>query len=47
MTPSEIETIVTSAIQNKLVVEVDYLREEGGGRSCRLMEPFDVAPGKI
>lgn len=43
---SEVKRIVTKAIQNKLVVEVDYIREEDGARTCRMMEPFDVAAGK-
>ena len=41
----EVEDIVTEAIENKLVVEVDYIRQEDGVRTCRLMEPFDVAVG--
>lgn len=38
----EVETIIAEAIQNKCVVEVDYIREEDGARTCRMMEPFDV-----
>jgi len=40
---SEVVNIVTEAIHKKLIVEVDYIREEDGARTCRLMEPFDVA----
>jgi len=43
---SEVKRVVTEAIQNKLVVEVDYIREEDGARTCRMMEPFDVAVGR-
>ena len=43
---SDVETTVTEAIQSKLVVEVDYIREEDGARTCRMMEPFDVTAGR-
>lgn len=46
MRQSEVEAIVTEAIQSKRVVEVDYIREEDGARTCRMMEPFDGAPGR-
>jgi len=46
MLSSEVETIVTPAIQNKLIVEVEYARDEDGATTCRMMEPFDVAPGR-
>ena len=42
----EVVKVVTEAIQKKLVVEVTYIREEDGVRTCRMMEPFDVAVGK-
>ena len=42
----EVETIIAEAIQSKLIVEVDYIREEDGARTCRMMEPFDVAAGR-
>lgn len=42
----EVIKIITEAIQKKLVVEVDYIREEDGVRTCRMMEPFDVAAGQ-
>ena len=42
----EVESIIAEAIQNKRVVEVDYIREEDGARTCRMMEPFDVAAGR-
>ena len=42
----EVVDIVTKAIHNKLVVEVDYIRGEDGARTCRMMEPFDVAAGR-
>ncbi len=40
----EVECVVTEAINSKLVIEVDYIREDGV-RTCRMMEPFDVAAG--
>jgi len=40
----EVIDIITGAINEKLVVEVDYIRGTDGIRTCRLMEPFDVAP---
>ena len=43
---SELEPIVTQAIQAKKVIEVDYIREEDSARTCRLMEPFDIAAGR-
>src|SRR5579863_1009951 len=42
----EVESIIAEAIQGKYVVEVDYIREEDGVRTCRMMEPFDVAAGR-
>ena len=42
----EVESIIAEAIQNKRVVEVDYIREEDGVRTCRMMEPFDVSAGR-
>jgi len=42
----EVETIIAEAIQNKRVIEVDYIREEDDARTCRMMEPFDVAAGR-
>jgi predicted DNA-binding transcriptional regulator YafY len=43
---SEVTIIITEAIQSKKVVEVDYIREEDGARTCRMMEPFDIAVGR-
>ena|SRR4030042_1392986 len=43
---SEVTSIFTEAIQGKLIVEVDYIREEDGVKTCRLMEPFDVTAGQ-
>ena len=42
----EVVKIITEAIQRKLVVEVNYIRGEDGVRTCRMMEPFDVAIGQ-
>jgi predicted DNA-binding transcriptional regulator YafY len=38
--------IVTEAIEKKLVIEMDYIKEEDGARTCRLMEPLDIAVGR-
>jgi predicted DNA-binding transcriptional regulator YafY len=38
--------IITEAIQKKIVVEVTYIRGADGVRTCRMMEPFDVAIGR-
>jgi len=43
---AEVIKIITEAIQKKLVVEVTYIRGEDGVRTCRMMEPFDVAIGR-
>ena len=45
MRQSECESIVAEAICQKLRVEVEYIRGADGVRTCRIMEPFDVAPG--
>lgn len=42
----DVEEVVAKAIHTKRVIEVDYIREEDGARTCRMMEPFDVAAGK-
>ena len=42
----QVERVVTEAINSKLVIEVDYIREEDGVRTYRMMEPFDVAAGR-
>lgn len=42
----EVVKIITDAIQKKLVVEVTYIRGADGVRTCRMMEPFDVAIGR-
>lgn len=46
MRQHDVESIVVEAIHSKHVVEVDYIREEDSARTCRLMEPFDVAAGR-
>lgn len=42
---SECKRIVTKAIREKLVIEVDYTKKNGS-RSLKLMEPFDIKPDK-
>ncbi len=42
----EFEKIVTEAIQNKFIVEVEYIRQGDSVRTCRLMEPFDIASAR-
>ncbi|HUW47082.1 MAG TPA: WYL domain-containing protein [Dehalococcoidia bacterium] len=42
----EVVKRITEAIQKKRVVEVTYIRGEDGVRTCRMMEPFDVAIGR-
>lgn len=43
---SDVQRVSIEAIRKKLVVEVEYVREEDGAVTCRLMEPFDVGPGR-
>ncbi|MBI4709180.1 MAG: hypothetical protein HY764_03195 [Candidatus Portnoybacteria bacterium] len=42
MTIEELDSVVTKYINNKEVVEVEYIREKDGLRTCREMEPFDM-----
>jgi len=42
----EVVKMITEAIQKKRVVEVTYIRGVDGVRTCRMMEPFDVAIGQ-
>lgn len=42
----EVDRVIREAIQKIRVVEVTYIRGEDGVRTCRIMEPFDVAPGQ-
>lgn len=46
MTLSECEKIATKAIQEKLIIEVDYIKQDGTRSDHRLLEPFDIAEGK-
>jgi predicted DNA-binding transcriptional regulator YafY len=46
MRHDEFEKIITEAIHNKLIVEIVYFRQEDGTKTCRLMEPFDIAPAR-
>jgi len=46
VTLSECERIVTKAIREKLVIEVDYIKKDGTRSDHRLLEPFDIAVGK-
>jgi len=39
-----LEELVQEAINDKRVIEVDYIRKEDGVSTCRLMEPYDVKP---
>ncbi len=43
---TDVQRIIAEAIQNKVIVEVNYIREEDGAITCRMMEPFDVAAGR-
>src|SRR3989442_1771469 len=46
MRHDEFEKVVTEAIRNKLIVEVEYFSQRDGVRTSRLMEPFDIAPAR-
>ncbi len=46
MSTEEVERVVSQAIRRKLVLEVDYIRQEDGVRTSHRMEPFDVAAGR-
>ncbi|VVB59624.1 WYL domain protein [uncultured archaeon] len=43
MEAGEIEKIIRDAIQNKLIVEIEYIRKDGT-KATRMMEPFDIKP---
>ena len=45
MHEEEVATIVREAIRQRKLVSVDYVRHDGT-RAARLLEPFDVGPGK-
>jgi predicted DNA-binding transcriptional regulator YafY len=45
MRVEDAEAIVSTAIKQRKLVSVDYVKHDGT-RSTRLLEPFDVGPGK-
>ncbi len=41
MEPAEAEKIITDAIRQKYIIEVEYTRKDGT-KASRMMEPFDI-----
>lgn len=43
----DLDKIVKQAIDNKKILEVNYIRDVDGVATQRLMEPYDVSTGKF